>query len=258
MKPKKKTTRKRTTRKRKSKALTPYEAMDIIDESQIVNEIEGRIPESAEKMVYSFPDKQTGREVVGLSWRGTKEAWREFNKRKLAQISITDKALISQGQSNGELGNFVDILVYAYDGKRKIGSWGASRGWEKQRKKDGSIIDDKFPSAKAISKAQRNAINNLLPAEKVAKMIKAWIGQGNVRRIESPQALQTRPIKNEIEMLMAGEIEKERIRTIGKALGCKTVGDIEKKTGLRINWVNLTKLQASKILFELMEKKAQK
>ena len=258
MKPKKKTTRKQKTRKRKSKALTPYEAMDIIDESQIVNEIEGRIPESAEKMVYSFLDKQTGKEVVGLSWRGTKEAWREFNKRKVAQISIADKALISQGQSNGELGNFVDILVYAYDNKRKIGSWGASRGWEKQRKKDGSIIDDKFPSAKAISKAQRNAVNNLLPAEKVAKMINAWIKRGSAQQIESPQAFRARPTENRVETLMASEADKERIKMVGKELGCKTVGDVEKKTGLRINWTNLTKIQASKILFELMEKKARK
>lgn len=155
--------------------------MELLDETQIINDIDGRIPDAAEKMVYSFPDKQTGKEIVGLSWRGSKEAEREFNKRKLTQISITDKAIISQGDG------YVDVLVYAYDAKNKIGKWGASRGYNQGKRRDGSLYEDRFPSAKAMSKAQRNAINALLPAEKVAKMIQAWIKRGQVQQIEVPK-----------------------------------------------------------------------
>ena len=177
-KPKKKTQTKKIVRR---KSADVYQAMDAFDESQIVDDINGRIPDAAAKMVYSFLDKQTGKEIVGLSWYGSKAAEREFNRRKLTQISITDKATISQG--NG----YVDVGVYAYDAKSKMGSWGFSRGFDRGRRKDGSTYEDRFPSAKAASKAQRNAVNNLLPAEKVAKMIQAWIKKGQVQQIEAPR-----------------------------------------------------------------------
>ncbi len=169
------------TKKAKSTALTTYERMDLFDEQQIVDDINGRIPDAATKMVYSFLDKQSGKEITGLSWYGSKAAEREFNRRKLTQISITDKAIISQG--NG----YVDVGVYAYDAKNKMGSWGFSRGFDQGKRRDGSAYEDRFPSAKAASKAQRNAVNNLLPAEKVAKMIQAWIKRGNVQKIEAPK-----------------------------------------------------------------------
>lgn len=72
-------------------------------------------------------------------------------------------------------------------------------------------------------------------------------------------ATDAKPEENKAEKLFASEAEKERIKQIGKELGCATIGDIEKETGLRISsWKDLTKVQASKILFLLMEKKAKK
>ena len=227
----KKKTQKKTTKRKVSKALTPYEVMDRYDEVQIVNDIDGRIPKAAEKMVYSFPDKQTGQEVVGLSWAGSKEAEREFNRRKLTQITITDKALISQG--NG----FVDILVYAYDSKRKIGKWGASRGYDKMRLRDGSIVDDKFPSAKAMSKAQRNAINNLLPAEKVAKMIQSWIKQKKVEYIEAPKAETPKTQQPQSDWLSKLKIE---LYKMGAKDEQGALALLRKQTGLMIKDFKIT------------------
>src|SRR3989304_4981868 len=143
--------------------LTPYEAMDLVDESQIVNEIEGKVTDEA--MVYSFADKASGKEITGLSWKGTKAVWWEFNKNGYTQMTVTDKVVITPGDG------CIDVAVYAYDELRKIGAWGMARGYTKQQTRSGEI-DDRFASAKAMSQAQRNALNQLFPMEKVANMLK--------------------------------------------------------------------------------------
>jgi len=153
--------------------------MDLVDESQIVNEIEGKITDEA--LVYSFPDKLTGKDIVGLSWKGTKAVWWDFNKRKLTQMTVTDKIVITQG--NG----YVDVAIYAFDKKRDIGAWGMARGYTMTKTRNGEI-EDRFASAKAMSKAQRNALNQLFPMELVAKMIKLFIKQGK-SQILTPQVV---------------------------------------------------------------------
>lgn len=160
-------------------AMTPYEAMDLADESQIVDELEGKLtPADMETFVYSFLDKTTGKEITGLSWRGTKATWWELNKRKLSEMTITDKIEITQGEG------FVDVAVYAYDKKRAIGAWGMARGYTSMKTQSGDMVD-RFASAKAMSKAQRNALNQLFPSDLVAKIINEWIKKGNVKQLDS-------------------------------------------------------------------------
>lgn len=164
--------------------ITPYEAMDLVDESQIVNEIEGKVG-GDEALVYSFPDKVTGKEITGLSWKGTKAVWWEFNAKKYTQMTITDKVIITQGD------NYVDVAAYAYDELRKIGAWGMARGYTKQQTRNGEM-EDRFASAKAMSKAQRNALNQLFPMEKVAVMLKLFIKQGKVQALTPSVVSQVR------------------------------------------------------------------
>jgi hypothetical protein len=164
--------------------ITPYEAMDLVDESQIVNEIEGKVG-GDEALVYSFPDKVTGKEVTGLSWKGTKAVWWAFNAKKVTQMTITDKVIITQGD------NYVDVAAYAYDELRKIGAWGMARGYTKQQTRNGEM-EDRFASAKAMSKAQRNALNQLFPMEKVAEMLKLFIKQGKVQALTPSVVSQVR------------------------------------------------------------------
>jgi len=162
--------------------LTAYEAMDLADESQIIDEIEGKLsPDDLETFVYSFPDKTTGKNITGLSWRGTKATWWELNKKGLTDMTVTNKMKITQGDG------YVDVAVYAYDSKRKIGAWGMARGYTNQQTRNGAIID-RFASAKAMSKSQRNALNQLFPMEMVAKMIEEWLKKGK-GKILSPQVV---------------------------------------------------------------------
>lgn len=221
--------------------------MDLADETQIMSDIEGRIPDAAEKMVYSFLDKQTGREVVGLSWRGTKEAQREFNKRNLAKITITDKAIISQHEGG------VDVAVYAYDEKRKIGGWGMAGQSRTMRRRTGEKIEDPHASAKAMSKAQRNAINNLLPAEKIAKMINAWVKKGNVQQIEAPaQGTLEKPETSQVDWVSKLKVElfKRGAKTELQALAI-----LKRKTGLVVKDFNITQKNAQMAYILLIEPK---
>jgi hypothetical protein len=169
-----------------STELTPYEAMDLVDEGQMIDELEGKLaPQDMETFVYSFPDKATGKDITGLSWRGTKATWWELNSKKLTDMTITDKVLITQGDG------YVDVACYAFDNLRKIGAWGMARGYTKMQTRNGEM-DDRFASAKAMSKAQRNALNQLFPSDLVAKMINAWIKKGNVKQLTGQVVNQAR------------------------------------------------------------------
>ncbi len=66
------------------------------------------------------------------------------------------------------------------------------------------------------------------------------------------------PQQNKAGGLMASEADRERIKKVGREIKCNTIRAIEAKTGLKIDWDNMTKVQASKILFKLMEKKAKR
>jgi len=70
----------------------------------------------------------------------------------------------------------------------------------------------------------------------------------------------TREAPNKVDGMWASDTDKKRILDIAKELKLKGRIDeaIEKVTGLKIDWKNMTKTQASKILFELMQVRAKK
>jgi len=221
--------------------ITPYEAMDLADEGQIIDELEGKLtPIDMETFVYSFKDKSTGREITGLSWKGTKATWWELNSKKLTDMTITDKMKITQGDG------FVDIAVYAYDKKRKIGTWGMARGYTSMSTKSGAIVD-KFASAKAMSKAQRNALNHLFPSELVAKIIKQWVKKGNVKQLDAKTVsqVQTRVARSSGNSGGGYPTQKELMKKYGMQTGqvtpkCPSCGSImrivERKDKSGIFW----------------------
>lgn len=166
--------------------LSPYEAMDLADEAQIIDELEGKMSQAdMETFVYSFLDKASGKEITGLSWKGTKATWWELNTRKLTDMTVTKDVKITQGEG------YVDVAVYAFDSKRNIGAWGMARGYTSMQTRNGSMVD-RFASAKAMSKAQRNALNQLFPSELVAKLIQEWVKKGNSKTLTSQSTAQTR------------------------------------------------------------------
>lgn len=63
-----------------------------------------------------------------------------------------------------------------------------------------------------------------------------------------------KPAGSKVATLMAGEAEKERIKKTAKEMGVNTIGGIERKTGLKIDWKNMTKTQATRVYAELLNK----
>ena len=63
-----------------------------------------------------------------------------------------------------------------------------ARGYTQFRKRNNQVQSDPFASAKAMSKAQRNALNNLFDSNLVAKIVKEWIKRGHVTQLKQPSA----------------------------------------------------------------------
>ncbi len=122
------------------------------DEDQIQKELMGELVST---MIYRFD--VSGREVVGLSWVGVKEAARHHGGIIVEEPKITEDE------------EKYTVLVKAKDVYNNIEMWGTSQQKKIMDTKYGKK-EDIFALQKALSKAQRNAIRQLLP-EKYITMI---------------------------------------------------------------------------------------
>ncbi len=147
-----------------------YVLMEKRDEEQIVATLEGRI---VDEFVYEFcrrhkwingvkPRECTCRDlVVGISWFGIQEASRVYEG---IQVPI-EKA---KGRTADDE---VEFMVEAVDTKTNSSRIGVSSQPKMMKLRDGNVMRDSFATQKALSKAQRNAIKQLLPQT----MLKEWI-----------------------------------------------------------------------------------
>lgn len=177
-----------------------YEALTEADERQIMAEIEGR---ALGAMVYSF--RQGGGNVTGLSWKGVQEAVRQMNTRHMGRIRIDSQPPAFEeitvevdtgktdedGQPQRVSKRAVRCTVYAIDEVYGSGRYGTATQLRefKRRKGDkkGNPIweTDTFADSKALSKAQRNAMEGMLPLELVEELKAAYLGKGSVEYINA-------------------------------------------------------------------------
>jgi hypothetical protein len=178
-----------------------YQALSAADERQIMAELEGR---AVKTMVYSF--RQDGKPATGLSWVGVQEAVRQMNTRNMGRIAVTDfeptfETVVidvdtgktdEDGQPITEPREAVRVRVYARDEVYGTARWGTAtqlRSFKLKDKRDkkGRPIwkPDQFADAKALSKAQRNAMEGMLPLELVEELKALYLGQGRVEYIEA-------------------------------------------------------------------------
>lgn len=177
-----------------------YQALTAADERQIIAEIEGR---AIKAMVYSFPSE--GGRATGLSWKGVQEAVRQMNTRHMGRINIADRPPIFEeivvdvdtGRKDSERRPILEkrpavrVQVYARDEVYGSARWGTAtqlREFKSKTKKDKAgnplWFPDQFADAKALSKAQRNAMEGMLPLELVEELKALYIGKGSVEYIE--------------------------------------------------------------------------
>ncbi|VVB53373.1 Uncharacterised protein [uncultured archaeon] len=135
---------------------TPYQMMDRADEEQILAELNGLPDDVLDTMVYSFPSG--GKRITGLSWVGTKTLIVEAGNYAIEDPHIVETA------------DAFRVVCRARDLTRNIALYGAAEVPKRMKTRDGEI-EDPFALSKALSKAQRNALQNLLPKKLVAEFI---------------------------------------------------------------------------------------
>lgn len=129
-----------------------------------------------DKFVYRFKAKD-GSEVKGLSVLGVRSAVHYLNSVKGFGIRIEDNLRIEYREIGGE--TYVIAVVSAIDGQGN--RWfGAAQQPINMRRKDGVSVPDPFAVAKAVSKAQRNALRGLFPEPIVVELMELWTKEGKV------------------------------------------------------------------------------
>jgi hypothetical protein len=116
------------------------------------------------ELIYSFD--QGGSKVVGLTVYGVFEVAREMNQRGLSRIAISDRE-----PTVIDTDEYVEVRVYAHDALSGGGAWGIKREakWNGTKPTGHSV-------ERALSKAQRNAVNRIIPAHLAKAVIAARVG----------------------------------------------------------------------------------
>ncbi len=172
-----------------------FVAAEMADDRLIEKEVLGQ---TTKTMVYEYENEKE--EIIkGLSYHGVREAVRVINRMKtsghIIQVSdrppIIDRAVSMHGTDG------VEVQIYAVDLQSGGGSWGIKfEAWQKPINDGmGSTVNNRFALEMALSKAQRNAMFNLLPVDLVEKMIvQLSKDKSAVEKIDAPKT-ETRMIK---------------------------------------------------------------
>lgn len=218
-----------------------FEAMTLADERQVAAELEGR---ATKTMVYGF--KTGGQQVFGLSWIGVREAIRQMNARTSAEIRIDNSrppvfedttVLAEVGWDQDENTAVkeevpaIRVSVYALDVQHGTGFWGTAtvpRDQISKKKRDrlGRYMTnpDGFAANKALSKAQRNALEGHLPRELVEEIINLYRGTEAVEYIEGRSTqIDAPPALTDDRAKAAGDRARELYAELKRISGAKTL-----------------------------------
>ena len=171
-----------------------FVASELADDKLIGQKLLGQ---ATKILVYEY-ENETGETVRGLSYQGVREAVRVINRDRQSghTIQITDKPPIIEDRTvNGQDG--VQVMIYAQDIQSGGGSWGIKFEPYQKAIHDGrgSTVFNQFARETALSKAQRNAMFNLLPAHLIEKVIADLSTETkNVQKINAPKT-ETREVK---------------------------------------------------------------
>ena len=142
-------------------ALARIREMDQRDDEQIISLLAGEL---VHEYVYEFKDS-SNRTQRGLSWAGIREYAQYRGNFRIEKPEVED------------LGDAYRVMVQATDLDRNVTLWAGTHQPKSIRRRDGKgVMADDFAYEKAISKAQRNVIKNLMPMTVVAKVIEEMAG----------------------------------------------------------------------------------
>jgi hypothetical protein len=138
--------------------LEDFKEIERRDEAQIVEDLHGK---AIDKLFYEFT--QSGREIVALSWAGVK-----YFALQLGHISV-EEVKIEEGRDSYK------AIAWAFSKDRDLRVMGAAE--QSKMLAFGNKNRDEFALAKVVSKAQRNALRNLLPETMISEAYKTWKAQ---------------------------------------------------------------------------------
>lgn len=169
-------------------ALARIQEIERRDDQQILAALGGEL---IEEYIYSFRDGR-GHRQVGLSWAGVREM-----AQMRGNIGIDDNPDISEADDHFR------VVVKATDYLRNVSVLAGCHQPKKMRVKvldnqgketgEYALVDDDFAFQKALSKAQRNAIKNLMPETVIKKLMDELLGK------QRPKGKQTEGRKEEPE-----------------------------------------------------------
>lgn len=161
-----------------------WRVLDRHDEAMILDELQRR---ALEVMLYDFGDG--GSRKIGLSYGGVLECIRLMNYTGKLRIKVDPQSLQVSREDTDEGLHYV-ARVYAQDEVTGGGQFGVAKqpAYMKLKKKDaeGKPIEkwDIFAETKAVSKAQRNALEDFIPIRIRETIIAMWVGdEARVKRI---------------------------------------------------------------------------
>ena len=143
-------------------ALQRVEEVDRQDESQIMRHMSGEL---VTEYVYKFKDGG-GRMQKGLSWAGIREL-----AQLLGSIEVEKDPQIDLRDDGDGKGCYYRVICRATDTRRGVTVLGGVHEHLIKPRKDGGTYEDHNAFQIALSKAQRNAIKNLVPVSIVHTLI---------------------------------------------------------------------------------------
>jgi hypothetical protein len=134
--------------------LDDFKAIERLDENQILDELHGK---TIDRLFYEING------ITALSWAGVK-----YFAIQLGHIQVQEVKIDENEES-------YKAIAWAYDKERDLRVMGAAeqpkiQSWDKKK--------DEFALAKVVSKAQRNALRNLIPETMISEAYKWWKSKG--------------------------------------------------------------------------------
>lgn len=171
-----------------------FSVLDKHDESQILDELQGRIMDAS---FYDFP--KDGHRIVDLSYRGVREVVGLMNRTGKCRIRVIPGSMESSTiEENGE--PHYRVLIWAEDAvtlaaysglshepKRMKLKPATAKKWRDKGKAvpDDNTVWDSFAETKALAKAERNALAKFIPETIRQTLIAQYRGDASmVKRIE--------------------------------------------------------------------------
>ena len=197
-----------------------FEAMDRLDEEQVVAEMTGRRSQIAEALVYVF--KQQGKLVAGLSKRGVDEAVRYMARRfqPIRELKLLARRVEGGIEAKCLSGRYLvpspgqEQLLETRWGVKfqptfETVSWG---GGQRER-------PDRFAYEKACMKAARNASRRLIPEEIVTSVIEAVLAlQPDQAKVVTARGVAAKQIDVAVEEAkhdpLASKIDEKTVQRI--------------------------------------------